>query len=175
MNNLQWNLYVCPYSSRYLITCHSSLTSKFVDKILWFYPSNETSWAVPLQSTRGGTWLAPPPPPPASYFWTKLRSKRPKKKFFYTEPPLSQGLDDCSPPPILSQWLDLPLSTICTWIIMFIRILQNKFALLFWWIFFSLAIIKSGSINIDHMTFATFILYSVTQKLHIINSLERWD
>ena len=117
----------------------------------------------------------PPPPPPASYFWTKLRSKRPKKKFFYTEPPLSQGLDDCSPPPILSQWLDLPLSTICTWIIMFIRILQNKFALLFWWIFFSLAIIKSGSINIDHMTFPTFILYSVTQKLHIINSLERWD
>ena len=42
----------------------------------------------------------------------------------------------------------------------------------FWWIFFSLAIIKSGSINIDHMTFPTFfILYSVTQKLHIINSL----
>ena len=58
---------------------------------------------------------------------------------------------------------------------MFIRILQNKFALLFLVNFFSLAIIKSGSINIDHMTFPTFILYSVTQKLHIINSLERWD
>lgn len=124
---------------------------------------------------QGRDLASPPPPHPPLIFGPNWDPKGRKKKFFHTEPPLSQGLDDCSPPPILSQWLDLPLSTICTWIIMFIRILQNKFALLFLVNFFSLAIIKSGSINIDHMTFPTFILYSVTQKLHIINSLERWD
>ena len=163
---------MCPYSSRYLITCHSSLTSKFVDKILWFYPSNETSWAVPLQSTRGGTWLAPP----RLLFFDQTEIQKAEKKISFTlSPPYLRVWMTVPPPPILSQWLDLPLSTICTWMITFIRIWQNKFALLFLVNFFSLAIIKSGSVNIDDMTFPTFILYSVTQKLHIINSLEWWD
>ena len=105
----------------------------FVDKILWFLIPFKWNLLGSSFTKYQGRDLASPPPPPTHLLFldqTEIQ-KAEKKNFFYTEPPLSQGLDDCSPPPILSQWLDLPLSTICTWIIMFIRILQNKFALLF--------------------------------------------
>ena len=48
------------------------------------------------------------PTPP--YFWTKLRPKWPKKKFFGDQPPpLTEVLDDRSPPP-LSHGLDPALN-----------------------------------------------------------------
>ena len=42
-------------------------------------------------------------------FWTKLLPEGPKKSFFKAGSPSSQGLDDRSPPPPLSEGLDPPL------------------------------------------------------------------
>ena len=53
-----------------------------MDKILWFYPSNETSWAVPLQSTRGGAWLAPPLSS-RLLFLDQTEAQKAEKNFFY--------------------------------------------------------------------------------------------
>ena len=51
-----------------------------------------------------GPWGPELPP----YFLTKMMPEGPKKKIVQTGPPLSQDLDDPSPPP--SEGLDLPLT-----------------------------------------------------------------
>ena len=47
------------------------------------------------------------PPPPL--FLDQNEAQRGNKIFFETAPPLSQGLDDCPPSPLLSKGLDPPL------------------------------------------------------------------
>ena len=69
--------------------------------MLWFYPSNETSFAVILQSTsgesRGGARVAP------LLFLDQTEAQRAKKNFFSGQAPL---ISESAPPsPHLKVWI----------------------------------------------------------------------
>lgn len=83
----------------------------FVDKILWFLIPFKWNLLGSSFTKYQGRDLASPPPTHLLFLDQTEIQKAEKKNFFYTEPPLSQGLDDCSPPPsYLNDW-------ICHWVL----------------------------------------------------------